>query len=76
MKRVIKGLHCIWKTANCHGCGDTPTIKNLIDYEQFFGARASDKVGLVRIFQNIKLFGRLPTAMCVLVVHLSNISYY
>ena len=28
----------------CPLCGDSPVIQQLIDYEQFCGARASDKV--------------------------------
>lgn len=31
----------------CPVCGDNPTITKLIDYEQFCGARASDKVGMI-----------------------------
>ena len=45
---------------NCPVCGDNQSIKHLIDYEQFCGARASDKVGLVRMFWNIGLRGRQP----------------
>lgn len=32
------------RNANCDVCGDSPSIKSLIDYEQFCGARADDKV--------------------------------
>lgn len=32
------------RSTNCDVCGDNPTIKSLIDYEQFCGARADDKV--------------------------------
>lgn len=32
------------KQKNCIVCGDNPTLKKLIDYEQFCGAKADDKV--------------------------------
>lgn len=32
------------RQASCPVCGDNPTVTELIDYEQFCGARASDKV--------------------------------
>lgn len=31
------------KNVNCVVCGDHPTIRKLIDYEQFCGAKANDK---------------------------------
>ena len=60
---------------NCPVCGDNPSIKHLIDYEQFCGARASDKVGLVRMFRNIKLGERQPNCpVCGDKFHQSSIS--
>ena len=32
------------RQTNCPVCGDNPTVTQLIDYEQFCGAKASDKV--------------------------------
>lgn len=32
------------RNKNCDACGDNPTIRTLIDYEQFCGANAHDKV--------------------------------
>lgn len=32
------------RNVNCAVCGDNPTIKVLIDYEQFCGSKANDKV--------------------------------
>lgn len=32
------------RNANCAVCGDNSTIKQLIDYEQFCGSKANDKV--------------------------------
>ena len=72
---MFRNIKLRGRQANCPVCGDNPSIKHLIDYEQFCGARASDKVGLVRMFQNINRLGRLPTVLCVvvLVIHQSSI---
>lgn len=32
------------RNVNCSVCGDNPTITRLIDYEQFCGVKAHDKV--------------------------------
>lgn len=40
------------RNKNCAVCGDNPSIKDLIDYEQFCGARAHDKVINIEILDN------------------------
>ena len=37
------------KQPKCNICGDNPSIKELIDYEQFCGALATDKVSICSI---------------------------
>lgn len=32
------------RNTSCDVCGDTPSVSKLIDYEQFCGAKATDKV--------------------------------
>lgn len=34
------------RNIKCEVCGDAPTITSLIDYEQFCGSSAHDKVGI------------------------------
>ena len=46
---MFRNIKLRGRQPNCPVCGDNPSIKHLIDYEQFCGARASDKVGLVKI---------------------------
>ncbi|XP_064622456.1 adenylyltransferase and sulfurtransferase MOCS3-like [Lineus longissimus] len=47
---LFDAIDCVFRTIklrprqkNCVVCGETPSITRLIDYEQFCGARASDK---------------------------------
>ena len=51
---MFDGLDCTFRTVKlrpsqktCSVCGDKPTIHHLVDYEQFCGMRASDKVGCI-----------------------------
>lgn len=34
------------RNVNCAVCGDNPTIKTLINYEEFCGSKANDKVNI------------------------------
>lgn len=51
---VFDGANCSFRNVRlrgrspaCNMCGDNANIINLIDYEQFCGARANDKVGYI-----------------------------
>lgn len=44
------------RQSGCPVCGDSPSITKLIDYEQFCGARATDKVSLSDMLNKLGLF--------------------
>ena len=48
------------RQAKCPVCGDNPTINKLIDYEQFCGAKASDKVSLEPHHEKTCIWGFQP----------------
>ncbi len=43
----FKTIRLRGKQSKCAICGETPTISQLIDYEQFCGSKATDKVSCV-----------------------------
>lgn len=53
------------RQASCPVCGDNPTITELIDYEQFCGARASDKVTLLFYFYYFERLRLRNVGLCV-----------
>ena len=44
LQGILRTIKLRERQHNCPVCGDNPSIPKLIDYEQFCGARANDKV--------------------------------
>lgn len=50
---VFRNVRLRTRNTSCDVCGEHPTITHLIDYEQFCGAKATDKVSLnCQVWQN------------------------
>ncbi|XP_060524211.1 adenylyltransferase and sulfurtransferase MOCS3 isoform X2 [Cylas formicarius] len=67
------------RNVKCEICGDTPSIKKLIDYEEFCGAAAHDKVTNIDILSeeqniNVKDFSKLVGPSFILDVR-ANLEY-
>ena len=77
MKMTFRNVGLRARNPSCAVCGDNPTIKadSLIDYPEFCGAPAHDKVRHVSLHGNADVFRLLPLRISSNLINTSHAMY-